>query len=328
MVSSLLLHRVRSKLRHPGALTRSGGFSKSKEQQKVQVQLKVKKRVAASVYIPPSKPGDVVWAQNEVVARHLLENDICEVLPGMPQAAPPGKGVCRRSSGWPMDRFAVVDTVWRGSTVVCIAGGPSLTEQALRRVQESGAKVIAVNDSYLVAPFADVNYFADARWWGWHFNGVAKSWPWVRFSAEEQRKAFAEFAGQKVSIGDTGLSIGDPEVYVVRNGGGTGLSLSPTEIRTGGNSGYQAVNLAVLAGARKVVLVAYDMKFGPGGRSHSHNGHAPIGSSPEQTYLNHANNFKSMLPDLKRAAVDVVNCSPGSALACFRRGDLVEELAS
>jgi hypothetical protein len=63
-------------------------------------------------------------------------------------------------------------------------------------------------------------------------------------------------------------------VHLLRNDGNCGgLSSNPGALRTGLNSGYQALGLAVAAGAARVVLVGYDLKYSPDGRSHWHNEH-------------------------------------------------------
>ena len=195
-------------------------------------------------------------------------------------------------------------------------------------MRASGARTIAVNDQYLVAPWADILYFADTRWWEWHHAGLEKKWPWVRFSAEQVRTAFARFAGQKVTIDGTGMMVPDPDVFMLHNDGVSGkhdgLTECPNALRTGSNGGYQAVNLAVLAGAKRVLLLGYDMRF-PDGRSHSHNGHPS--RHPETNYSQYAKHFATMLPDLVRLGVEVINCTPGSAIQCFPVAALESVLA-
>lgn len=168
--------------------------------------------------------------------------------------------------------------------------------------------MIAVNDAYLLAPWADVCYFADFRWWEWHMD----------------RPDFKAFEGQKVTIENTGGMVRDASVFMLHNYGYEGLSEKPNGVHTGSNGGYQAINIAVLAGCRKVLLSGYDMRF-PGGRSHWHKGH-PV-KVGEDRYLQYAKTYKTMLPALGRLGVEVVNCTPGSALKCFRMSTLEKELA-
>ena len=179
---------------------------------------------------------------------------------------------------------------------------------------------------YLVAPWADAVYFADSKWWQWHQDGIAKRWPWVAFTAPEVRARFAEFCGQKITIENTGMMISDPDVHMFRNGGREGLSEITNTLCTGSNSGYQALNLAVLAGAAKILLVGYDMSF-PDGKSHSHNGH-PVKVAETHYARFYADAFKSTLHALTAAGVSVINCNPNSKLKAYPFGDLDACLSS
>lgn len=275
------------------------------------IQLVVVRKITASHWTPPNQnPGDVVWVNTEAGARHLIENGFCE-LPKAKEVPAAAVKVCRRSESWPLDRFAVVRRVWEGATVVCIGGGPSVTPEAVA-LAKGRARTIAINNSYLLAPWADLCYFADTRWWNWH----------------KDRPEFKNFAGEKVTIEPTGLSVADPEVSMLHNdnlrGETKGLSEKPNALRTGSNGGYQAINLAVLAGAKRILLLGYDMKF-DGKRSHWHAGHPE--QTPEAAYRQYAQTFASMNPQLSRLGVDVVNCTPGSMIKAFRFSDLATELS-
>jgi hypothetical protein len=54
-----------------------------------------------------------------------------------------------------------------GGTVVCIGGGPSLTRDDVDYCRGK-AFVIAINDAYKLAPWADALYACDGLWWRWH----------------------------------------------------------------------------------------------------------------------------------------------------------------
>lgn len=292
------------------------------------VQLIVERELASCAWFEPGKKvGESVWV-DEAAARHLLENGICGWPKGPVQLPTDGKKPLRRSDGWPVDRFSVIDRLWEGETAICIGGGPSLTQEDLELTRRS--RVIAINDAYLIAPWADICYFADAQWWKWHTDGIKKSWPWASFTAEQQRESFKTFAGQKVTIDATGRMIPAPEVFMLHNDSMDrqdtgGLSERPNALRTGSNSGYQSVNLAVLAGAKRILLLGYDMKFS-GGRTHSHNGHPTKGA--EDSYTRWAKNFDSMRPHLHKLGVEVINCSPDSVITAFKRGDIASVLAN
>lgn len=241
-------------------------------------------------------------------------------------------GLLERVSG----NEARVTQAWAGKKVVCIAGGPSLAQEQLalvKRAREADAvRVIVVNDQYLVAPWADLLYFADRKWFEWHSAGVEKRWPWMSFTAEQVKQAFASFAGEKVTIRrwHTPEQFKDEPKYpdsVARlaNLGESKLSEKPEGIHTGKNGGYQAMNIAALSGGRLILLAAYDMRF-QGQRSHSHNGHRD--SVAESAYRTvYAREFNTAADQLQRMGIKVVNCTPGSAIKCFPTSTLEQELA-
>jgi hypothetical protein len=215
------------------------------------------------------------------------------------------------------DGRQMVSRAWEGKTVVCIASGPSLTKEQVDAVAAAHAadavKTIVVNDNYLIAPWADALYFADARWWEWHNKGLEKSWPWVRFSAAEVRQALAGFKGQKISI-DHPNTVSDKAVVRLENAGNVGLSEDPHGIKTGSNSGYQVLNIAALSGAKRILLLGYDMQH-RNGRAHAHNGH-PV-KSAEGIYLGYAKHFSTMETPLKNLGIEVLNCTPSSQIRAF-----------
>lgn len=122
-----------------------------------------------------------------------------------------------------------------------------------------------------------------------------------------------------MTIENTGLNIDDPDVFMLHNLNNLGLSESPNGIHTGSNGGYQAVNIATLSGATKILLLGYDMHY-PKGKTHWHKGHEwPV---HEDQYRNYANKFRSMLPTLRRLGIKVINCTPDSRIDAFEKGDI------
>lgn len=184
-----------------------------------------------------------------------------------------------------------------GGTVVCLGGGPSLTREDVEYVHGK-ASVIAINDAYKLAPWADVLYACDAKWWYWHGSNGA-----------------AAFAGLKFAL-DPGVRV--KGVQVLANTGQTGLELRPTGLRNGRNSGYQAINLAVHLGATRVLLLGYDM------RGDHWFGHHPDQSKPPFAVC--LARFKTLVEPLKALGVTVINCSPKTALDAFPRAALRDVL--
>lgn len=198
--------------------------------------------------------------------------------------------------------YASVPKLCLGGTVVCIAGGPSLTVEDVEycRTRVSGA--IVINNAYQIAPWATVLYAADAHWWGWH-------------------KGAPSFTGLKYTLSRTPMHI--PGLHLLRKTGDEGLELNPNGLRTGRNGGYQAINLAVHLGAVRIILLGYDMQKGPRGESHWHGDHPRHTDSPYAIFLR---KFDTLIEPLQRIGVDVVNCTRRTALKAFRRAELHEVL--
>lgn len=165
--------------------------------------------------------------------------------------------------------------------------------------------MVAINDAHRWAPWADVLYAADGKWWA-HHNGVPE-FTGLKFSIQQQS---AHFAG----------------VQVLRNEGSDGLELEPTGLRTGKNSGYQAINLAVHLGAKRILLLGYDMQVSAGQPTHFFGDHPrPLRSN--SPYPMFVTLFSTLVQPLRAAGVTVINCSRQTALTQFPRMPLREALA-
>lgn len=201
----------------------------------------------------------------------------------------------------------MVSPMWRGETVAVLATGPSLTPADVEFVR-GRARVIAVNDSYRLAPWADILYAADDKWWQWQYRDHAA--------------AIASFTGLRFCMEPGNLKKSRPaavkpewRVTVLKNAGVTGLELDPSAgLKNGRNSGYAAINLAVQLGATRIRLLGYDMSLGRGGKAHWFGSH-PAGGSPQLTKFRLY--FPTIAEPLKASGVEVLNCSRRSALTCF-----------
>ncbi len=116
-------------------------------------------------------------------------------------------------------------------------------------------------------------------------------------------------------------------VHVVRNSGTEGIETDPKKgLRTGRNGGHQALNLAVQLGAGRILLLAYDMKPDAGGRSHwfgEHDGWETRDSIMDKW----ARHLDALAPQMADLGVEVVNCTPGSAVTAFPSARLEDVLS-
>lgn len=197
--------------------------------------------------------------------------------------------------------FASVPRLFPGGTILCVASGPSLKQADIDYSRGRIDAAIAINTSYQRIPWAHALYAADAHWWGWH-------------------KGAKDFAGERYSVSPEAAKWG---VSILRNAGSEGLELSPDGLKTGRNSGYQAINLAVHLGATRIVLLGYDMQRGPGHESHWHGDHPQHQESPFGIFIE---KFKTLVAPLAELGVEVINCSPRTALKVFPVRPLTEAL--
>lgn len=193
-----------------------------------------------------------------------------------------------------------VPRLWPGATVVCLATGPSLKAEDVAFVRGK-ARVVAVNNAITLAPFADVLWASDAKWYRWH-QGVPS------------------FKGLKYCLEGTHYR----DVRVLRPTGRTGLELSPTGVKTGENSGYAAINCAVHLGATRIVLLGYDMQYGPKGERHFFGDHPIRATRMNESYLA---NYATLVAPLHMLNVSIVNCTRRTALKCFPRETLEAVMA-
>lgn len=200
---------------------------------------------------------------------------------------------------------------------IVVACGPSLTDEAAVLCYEAQAagsyRVFAVNDAWCMVPSADALYACDAAWW--HHHRGCESFAGEKWSSHA-RSGPGRANDKKGVAARYGINL-------VEGRWAEGFSMDPRFIHYGSNSGFQAVNLAMLFGARRIVLVAFDMR-NERGRRHFFGDH-PRG-------LRNTTNYDRFIAAFERAAaalpagVEIVNATPESALRCFPRVQLEREL--
>lgn len=165
-----------------------------------------------------------------------------------------------------------------------------------------------INETWRLAPWADMLYACDHRWWK------------LRGPAPE------EFAGERVQghIGNReGLWPGTWHGGV--KAGCNDILIHGPHIGGGGNSGFQAVNLAVRMGARRIVLLGFDM--GHSGQAHWHADHGSGMSNPANAFLRRcALILDRQIGALQMLGIEAVNASRQTALVRWPRVSLERAL--
>jgi hypothetical protein len=200
--------------------------------------------------------------------------------------------------------------MWDGETAVVVATGPSLARADVEYCRGK-CRVAVVNTSIQLAPWADLLYFADMKWF------------------EHHRKEVLQFSGLKVTIENSAAAADqDPAVKVVRNKGDKpGPCLDPRGVHTGRNSGYQLLNVLMHAGIRRMILLGFDCRavkgklwwFGEYGWASSTAGTLKNTFVPK---------FRTLAEPFRKMGIEVVNATPGSALDCWPMMDLRDALCT
>jgi len=194
---------------------------------------------------------------------------------------------------------------WSGHRAVIVASGPSAVDQPVDLARDR-CKVIAINNSWRLAPWADVLYASDAAWWRENDHGG--------------------FCGLRVSRSDV------PGVHRVHLRGVEGayhndmVFEEPGTIGAGGSSGFQALNLAVQFGARDIALVGFDARVDLG--VHWHGRHERTGNPTGSTAAIWAHHLDRQAGALAAHGVRVVNCSSVSALTAYPKMELEDWLGT
>ncbi len=92
----------------------------------------------------------------------------------------------------------------------------------------------------------------------------------------------------------------------------------PGIVGSGGNSGFQALNLAAQFGASRVLLIGFDMHVGNGVHWYGPNKWHAANNPANSNLMRWRDAFTTQAPKLERMGIEVVNASPDSALRCFK----------
>lgn len=206
---------------------------------------------------------------------------------------------------------------WAGvpvSGVIVAAPGPSLTGDVVdairvRRWREPYMGLIAVTGAAFILTDADIAYAGDAKWWD-AYQGLPD------FGGERwtQDKGGADKAAERWGLN------------VVRSEHGSIPPLTGDTVAQGHNSAFQAVNLAVLFGVRRIVLVGLDLALGEDGRRHPFGDYAEPRLNMDSPYGLFIRAFEDAAPVYAEGGVEIVNASTRSALTAFPRVPLTEAL--
>jgi len=197
-----------------------------------------------------------------------------------------------------------IDRVWPDSDVYILGGGPSLNNANLDLIHDK--HVIGVNNAYTLGDWVDVCWFGDARWYGWHCEAL-KSFKGMIYHCANRIK------GQRID-----------RVKRVGRGKSQGLDRRPEYVAWNRSSGASAINLAYHLGAKRIILLGFDMRkriVDGEERQNWHKDHKVVGAKANP-YPRFLQVFRLINIDAKKLGVEILNATPNSSIKDFPIVDL------
>jgi hypothetical protein len=183
---------------------------------------------------------------------------------------------------------------WANEIVVCIASGPSLTQADVEIIKHAGVKTIVTNTTFRMVPWANIIYGFDAKWW-------IEYLPEIKRLSESDRVTYAPM-------------IQDSTVKTL---------FEVQSFKNFGSSGVNAISLAIMSKAKKVVLVGYDCSLALG--YHWHGKH-PQGLSNCQSIDRWSGQHELLARYAEICGVEIINASRFTSLECYKKEEIWKAL--
>jgi hypothetical protein len=208
----------------------------------------------------------------------------------------------------------MIKKIWPNSTVFIIGGGPSIVGQDLclpPRGGEYGLEaylqkqhVLGVNNALYLGDFVDVLFFGDAKWYWWNREAV-QAFPGPKYTLNKGTKY-----GHKSVENEKGivtLTKRRHKGLFLKDEGGLAWNRS---------SGAAAVNVAIHLGAKRIVLLGFDMRNVDGQKNFLRHDQENTKPNP---YINFIEGFRWIAKAAQKTGIKIWNATPGSVLPYFER---------
>lgn len=189
---------------------------------------------------------------------------------------------------------------WRGKAVAIVASGPSTKPKEVAQLMNR-LPCIAIKENIDILPTANVVYGCDRAWW---INAIG----------------LPKFKGLKVTASGAVAST-YPDIHLVKvtpfKEDDKIFTKEPGVLGSGGNSGFQALNLAVQFGATRILLVGFDMNQNYDSHWYGRNKGAGRSNPTEFNFMRWRRAYDGAAVTLRQLGVEVVNASPLTSLKSF-----------
>ena len=220
-----------------------------------------------------------------------------------------------------------VPRIWEGGDVWIIGGGPSVPKQfdipdkiiqsVVRGTSPSvyspymsllhDKHVIGVNVAYMIGDWIDLVFFGDSGFL-------------LKYQVE-----LANYQGLKVSCHPKANDVSWIKFLPRDKSHAQGISSNPMRVSWNGNSGAAAISVAAHAGAKRIILLGFDMKVNETANQHWHDVYgktkAPVDKRKPRRmpFHRHLRGFPQIARDAKQMGIEILNACPDSAIECFTK---------
>lgn len=227
-----------------------------------------------------------------------------------------------------------VPRIWEEGDVWIVGGGPSVPKQfnIPDRVVQGVVKgtslpsvyspymsslhdkhVIGINVAYLIGNWIDMVFFGDKSF----------------FLKHQQR--LSKFSGLRISCHPKANDLNWVKYLPRDRKHIRGISPDPRMVSWNGNSGAAAISLAAHAGAKRIILLGFDMKVGESEIQHWHDLYGRFANrdtkkKKRMPFYRHLRGFPEIAKDAKRMGIEMLNACPDSAIECLRKVTVKELL--
>lgn len=227
-----------------------------------------------------------------------------------------------------------VPRLWKNQDVWILGGGPSLTsnfnipENIVSKVRAQELplssyspfmsavhekNIIGVNVSFMLGNWVDMCFFGDTSF------------------LLKYEEALLRSTSLKVSCAEKAKDLGWVKFLPVDYRTRGRLTFDNSKISWNFNSGSASINLAAHLGAKRIILVGFDMNM-PANQVHWHNEYKKTELTEEEKILRNKN-FNSFLEpfpkikkDLDSCGIEIYNTSLNSAITCIQKVPITEFL--
>lgn len=232
-----------------------------------------------------------------------------------------------------------VPPIWEGDDVWILGGGPSVTQQfgipdsivdnVVKGISPPSVyspymadihdkHVIGINVSYLIGTWIDMVFWGDLKF------------------IEINKVHLANWPGLKVTCHESGKKVPWAKFLPRDTTHALGICPYPNMVSWNSNSGSAAISVAANAGAKRIILLGFDMNYNGGNMRHWHNLYGSAPARPNRqanvkfnhlfSFARHLQGFPQIAKDAKARGIEIINLSPMSAIKEFPKYSVKEFL--